>query len=68
MARPPNPIDQYRDYVSFLYLNGVSRSRIKYKLRKRYHVDVDPSTISRRIARWGLPRQQSRTVPEKLRN
>ncbi|KAM4060857.1 hypothetical protein HRG_014336 [Hirsutella rhossiliensis] len=61
MARPPNPIDQYRDYVSFLYLNGVSRSRIKYKLRKRYHVAVDLSTISRRIARWGLPRQQSRT-------
>ncbi|KAM6504687.1 hypothetical protein FSOLCH5_015189 [Fusarium solani] len=61
MARPPNPIDHYRDYVTHLYLNGVSRSRIQYKLRKQYHVAVNLSTISRRIASWGLPRQQART-------
>ena len=61
MARPPNPIDHYRDYVTHLYLNGVSRSRIQYKLRKQYHVAVNLSTISRRIANWGLPRQQART-------
>ncbi|KID81655.1 hypothetical protein MGU_11008 [Metarhizium guizhouense ARSEF 977] len=28
MPRPPNPIDQYRDYVSLLYLSGVPRSKI----------------------------------------
>ncbi|EEU38450.1 uncharacterized protein NECHADRAFT_55344 [Fusarium vanettenii 77-13-4] len=61
MARPPNPIDHYRDYVTYLYLNGVSRSRIQYKLRKQYHVAVNLSTISRRIASWGLLRQQART-------
>ncbi|KAH8656771.1 hypothetical protein BGZ61DRAFT_540866 [Ilyonectria robusta] len=62
MARPLNPIDQFRDYVSLLYLNGVSRSQIRYKLRKRYNVTVNLSTISRRVASWGLPRQQSRTI------
>lgn len=62
MARPPNPIDEHRDYVSLLYLNGVSRSQIQYKLRKHYHIAVNLSTISRRIASWGLPRQQSRTI------
>ncbi|KAJ6436054.1 dynamin family domain-containing protein [Purpureocillium lavendulum] len=61
MGRPPNPIDQYRDYVSALYLDGVSRSKIRYKLRRHFHVAVDLSTITRRIAKWGLPRQQSRT-------
>lgn len=68
MARPPNPIDNYRDHVTHLYLNGVSRSRIKYKLRKQYHVAVNLSTISRRIASWGLPRQQARTkeTPEPI--
>ncbi|KAH6872000.1 hypothetical protein B0T10DRAFT_385462, partial [Thelonectria olida] len=60
--RPPNPIDQHRDYISLLYLNGVSRSQIQYKLRKHYHIAVNLSTISRRIASWGLPRQQSRTT------
>ncbi|KAJ3454677.1 hypothetical protein MRS44_013277 [Fusarium solani] len=62
MARPPSPIDQYRDYITFLYLNGASRSKIRHKLRKRHHIAVDLSTISRRIASWGLPRQQSRTI------
>ncbi|KAL6405412.1 integrase core domain protein [Ilyonectria robusta] len=62
MARPPNPIDQFRDYVSLLYLNGASRSQIRYKLRKHYNVAVNLSTISRRVANWGLPRQQSRTI------
>ncbi|KAH8653306.1 hypothetical protein BGZ61DRAFT_468157, partial [Ilyonectria robusta] len=62
MARPPNPIDEHRDYVSLLYLNGVSRSQIQYKLRKHYHIAINLSTISRRIASWGLPRQQSRTI------
>ncbi|KAH8657239.1 hypothetical protein BGZ61DRAFT_594247 [Ilyonectria robusta] len=61
MARPPNPIDEYRDYVTHLYLNGVSRSRIQYKLRKHHRVIVNLSTISRRIASWHLPRQQART-------
>ncbi|EXL39130.1 hypothetical protein FOCG_18251 [Fusarium oxysporum f. sp. radicis-lycopersici 26381] len=62
MARPPSPIDQYRDYITFLYLNGVSRSKIRHKLRKRHQIAVDLSTISRRMASWGLPRQQSRTI------
>ncbi|KAJ0134295.1 hypothetical protein HZ326_22625 [Fusarium oxysporum f. sp. albedinis] len=61
MARPRNSIDQYRDYVTHLYLNGVSRCRIQYKLRKHHHVIVNLSTISRRIASWDLPRQQTRT-------
>ena len=61
MARPPNAIDQHRDYVTHLYLNGVSRSRIKHKLRKHHHVTANLSTISRRIASWDLPRQQTRT-------
>ncbi|EFZ04318.1 Uncharacterized protein MAA_01392 [Metarhizium robertsii ARSEF 23] len=61
MPRPPNPIDQYRDYVSLLYLSGVPRSKIRYKLQHHFHITVDLSTISRRIASWGLPRQQSRT-------
>ncbi|PWI64209.1 hypothetical protein PCL_12026 [Purpureocillium lilacinum] len=61
MARPRSAIDQHRDYVSRLYLNGVSRSRIGYKLRKHFHVVVNPSTLSRRIADWDLPRQQTRT-------
>ncbi|KAM6505359.1 hypothetical protein FSOLCH5_014583 [Fusarium solani] len=52
MARPPSPIDQYRDYITFLYLNGASRSKIRHKLRKRHHIAVDLSTISRRIASW----------------
>ncbi|EXM13626.1 hypothetical protein RAB80_014374 [Fusarium oxysporum f. sp. vasinfectum] len=62
MARPPSPIDQYRDYITFLYLNGASRSKIRHKLRKRHQIAVDLSTISRRMASWGLPRQQSRTI------
>ncbi|KAH7186843.1 hypothetical protein DER44DRAFT_816761 [Fusarium oxysporum] len=62
MARPPSPIDQYRDYITFLYLNGASRSKIRYKLWKRHQIAVDLSTISRRMASWGLPRQQSRTI------
>ncbi|KAF1730615.1 hypothetical protein CRV24_008684 [Beauveria bassiana] len=62
MARPPNPIDQYREYVTSLYLNGASRSKIKDKLQRHFNVTVDDSTISRRIAKWGLPRQQSRTA------
>ena len=61
MGRPPNPIDQFRDYVSGLYLDGVARSKIKYKLRRQFHVAVDLSTITRRIAKWGLARQPSRT-------
>ncbi|KAM4060901.1 hypothetical protein HRG_013173 [Hirsutella rhossiliensis] len=66
MARPPNPIDQYRTYITHLYLNGVSRSKIKYKLRKHYHVAVNLSTLSRRIANWGLP--ASKPVPKKLQS
>ncbi|KAH6699486.1 hypothetical protein EV126DRAFT_43618 [Verticillium dahliae] len=61
MARPPSSIDKHRDYVTHLYLNGVSRRRIQYKLRKHHHVTVNLSTISRRIASWDLPRQQART-------
>lgn len=61
MARPRSAIDQHRDYVSRLYLSGVSRSRICYKLRKHFHVAVNLSTLSRRIADWDLPRQQTRT-------
>ncbi|KID60206.1 hypothetical protein MAN_10023, partial [Metarhizium hybridum] len=61
MARPRHPIDQHRDYITHLYLNGVSRSRITYKLRKHHHVAVNCRTLSRRIANRGLPRQQART-------
>ncbi|EXM13390.1 hypothetical protein V3481_006933 [Fusarium oxysporum f. sp. vasinfectum] len=61
MARPRSSIDQHRDYVTHLYLNGVSRHRIQYKLEKHHHVIVNPSTISRRIASWDLPRQQIHT-------
>jgi hypothetical protein len=61
MARPPNSIDQHRDYVTHLYLNGVSRRRIQFKLKKKHHVTANLSTISRRIASWDLPRQQART-------
>ncbi|KID82044.1 hypothetical protein MGU_10614 [Metarhizium guizhouense ARSEF 977] len=61
MARPRHPIDQHRDYITHLYLNGVSRSRITYKLRKHHHVTVNCRTLSRRIVNWGLPRQQART-------
>ncbi|OAQ58909.1 hypothetical protein VFPBJ_11642 [Purpureocillium lilacinum] len=61
MARPRSAIDQHRDYVSRLYLSGFPRSRICYKLRKDFHVAVNLSTLSRRIADWDLPRQQTRT-------
>ncbi|EXK23574.1 hypothetical protein FOMG_19664 [Fusarium oxysporum f. sp. melonis 26406] len=61
MARPRSSIDQHRDYVTHLYLNGVSRHRIQYKLEKHHHVIVNSSTISRRIASWDLPRQQIHT-------
>ena len=61
MARPHHPIDQHRDYITHLYLNGISRSWITYKLRKHHHVAVNCRTLSRRIANWGLPRQQGRT-------
>ncbi|KAG7424877.1 hypothetical protein Forpi1262_v014193 [Fusarium oxysporum f. sp. raphani] len=62
MALPPSPIDQYSDYITFLYLNGASRSKIRHKLRKRHQIAVDLSPISRRMASWGLPCQQSRTI------
>ncbi|KAL6408593.1 hypothetical protein AUP68_07535 [Ilyonectria robusta] len=61
IARPPNPIDEYRDYITHLYLNGISRSRIQYKLQKHHRIIINLSTISRRIASWHLPRQQART-------
>jgi hypothetical protein len=61
MARLPNPIDKYRDYVIYLYLNGVLQSRIQYKLRKHHRVIVNLSTISCRITSWHLPRQQACT-------
>ncbi|KAI8682293.1 hypothetical protein NCS56_00351700 [Fusarium sp. Ph1] len=61
MARPPNSIDQYRDYITHLYLNGVSQCKIQYKGRKHHDVTVNLSAVSRRIASWDLPRQQTRT-------